>query len=142
MGHCLNVSLQEHQKKLCVYTKKQNRRITQSGITAPEYQYINIYQSEAKRLSCFSDIASSSFVNTGADQETYYHGDASTYEEYLDQLTRQKKPPMPAQPVYYADAGYMSDPSPYYEQPTDVVSCAVSNIFYSLNARKLMREQQ
>lgn len=60
--------------------------------------------------------------------ETYYHGDASSYEEYLDQMTRQKK--MPAVVSY--DNGYMSDPSPYFEQPTDVVS----TIFYSLNAKK------
>ena len=59
--------------------------------------------------------------------ETYYHGDASSYEEYLDQLTRQKK-----MPVVSYDSGYMSDPSPYFEQPNDVVS----TIFYSLNAKK------
>jgi hypothetical protein len=43
-------------------------------------------------------------------EEDYHHGDASSYEQYLDYILKTKKnlPPAPL----LLDQGYMSDPAP------------------------------
>ena len=47
--HCINVSLQEYQKKLAMYHKKYVKKQDKQGKTdlgaslAPDFQYMNVY---------------------------------------------------------------------------------------------------
>lgn len=129
--HCINVSLQEHQKKLFVFQKKTNKK-SQYGIQSPELQYMNNYQSTTSRLNCFKTITDQ-FCDP---EECYHHGDAGDYESYLDQQLKQKQLQVKQTAPSCYDAGYTSEPTIFYEQPTNVVT----NIFYSLNAKKMMQE--
>ena len=68
--HNVNISLQEHQKKLAMYKKRFTRKPesvlpgvkqvfdvkkieAETGILLPELQYMNFYQEQASRLKCF-----------------------------------------------------------------------------------------
>jgi hypothetical protein len=48
--HCINVSLQEQQKKLAMYQKRIEKKvglkakIESSGCCSPDFQYMNIYK--------------------------------------------------------------------------------------------------
>jgi len=60
--HCINVSLQEQQKKLAMYQKKVDKKVglkakvESSGCCSPDFQYMNIYKNQQQRLSCFANI--------------------------------------------------------------------------------------
>jgi hypothetical protein len=90
LEHCINVSFQEHQKKQAMFKKMTARKnITQpeleqlSGVYEPEFQYMNIYQSQRKRLSAFDRITAQPYFSGEGHQ--YHHCDASQYESVLDQ---------------------------------------------------------
>jgi len=109
--HNVNISLQEHQKKLAMYKKRFSRKPdtglpgvkqvfdvkkieAETGVLQPELQYMNFYQGQASRMKCFSDIAddNSLFTAEGEEEEecagnSYYHCDASQYEFYLHDIT-------------------------------------------------------
>lgn len=54
--HNINVSLQEHQKKLFVFNKKAvktKEKKVADHLPSPGLQYMNIYSKQAPRLSCF-----------------------------------------------------------------------------------------
>ena len=53
-----------------------------SGVYEPEFQYMNIYQAQRKRLSAFDRITSQPFFSGEGHQ--YHHCDASQYESVLD----------------------------------------------------------
>lgn len=95
--HCLNVSVQEHVKKVALYEKKSDGS-TQVG--EPEYQYMNIYQKATKRLNVFSAIA---LESSDSEDEDQHFGDAASYEKFLHEKAQS------------FDCGYMSDPSPKFK---------------------------
>jgi hypothetical protein len=84
--HCINVSLQEQQKKLSMYQKKIEKkvglkaRIESSGCCSPDFQYMNIYKNSQQRLSCFRDIKLDDTQELDEEKTL----DASSYENYLD----------------------------------------------------------
>ena len=90
--HCINVSLQEQQKKLAMYLKRIEKKAglkakieSSCGLYTPDFQYMNIYQNQKPRLSCFRNIKLEDTYDE-FDQENilYNHCDASSYENYLD----------------------------------------------------------
>ena len=88
--HCINVSLQEQQKKTAMYQKKVEKKvglkakIESSGGCSPDFQYVNIYKNQHQRLSCFRSIKLEE--TSELDAEKVY--DASSYETYLDQICK------------------------------------------------------
>jgi len=88
--HNINVSLQEHQKKITVYNKKllkksdkkngMDSQYSQMHLPLPDLHYMNIY-TNASRLSCFKSISLNSSLD--CDDDEYLQHDASTYENYL-----------------------------------------------------------
>jgi hypothetical protein len=87
--HCINVSLQEQQKKLAMYQKKIDKKVglkskfESAGIHSPDFQYFNIYKGQHSRLGCFRAIK----LEDG-DQESERVLDASAYESYIDQCSK------------------------------------------------------
>ena len=108
--HNINVSLQEHQKKISIYKKKFARKQEpavfgvkqaqdttkkleeETGVLQPEIQYMNNYSESASRMKCFTDITGGDFLldeelDGDMNEESYNHCDANQYEYFLDQLT-------------------------------------------------------
>lgn len=91
--HCLNMSVQEYQKKMKMFQKKLMYRKRFIGqVQQPEIQYMNIYHTSERRLGCFKDICheeaeETSIFNLDEDQDEdkqnnagYFYGDATSYE--------------------------------------------------------------
>ena len=95
----MNVSLQEYQKKQSMYHKKFVKKNEKQGKVdlgvnlAPEFQYMNVYSTSQKRLKCFDQITHADKndfdINCGNDSsQAYHYGDASSYENYLDIMSK------------------------------------------------------
>ena len=88
--HCINVSLQEQQKKLAMYQKKVDKKVglkakvESSGCCSPDFQYMNIYKNQKQRLSCFKNIQLEQ--TSELDEEKVF--DASAYETQLELLCK------------------------------------------------------
>jgi hypothetical protein len=86
------VSLQEQQKKLAMYQKKVDKKVglkakvENSGSCSPDFQYMNIYKNQQKRLSCFKDIQLEETSEQELDEEKVL--DASSYEAHLETLCK------------------------------------------------------
>ena len=105
--HCINVSLQEQQKKLAMYHKKVERRCVKSMIEdverlQPDFQYINIYQGKS-RLNCFSKIKLEESYNYDPEDILFNHCDAATYEGYLDSFCKNFQSQQRAEMAYKAE---------------------------------------
>lgn len=98
--HCLNMSVQEYQKKMKMFQKKLMYRKRFLGqVQQPEIQYMNIYHTSERRLGCFKDICSeeeTSIFNLDEEQDEdkqnnagYFYGDATSYEQHLDKVLKQ-----------------------------------------------------
>jgi hypothetical protein len=53
--HCINVSVQEYQKKMKMFQKKVVKKSHKDVVQLPEINYMNIYTQSVKRLSCFEN---------------------------------------------------------------------------------------
>jgi hypothetical protein len=83
--HCINVSLQEHQKKLSVYNRKVfKHKEKKSILPSPGLQYMNIHSKTSPRLCCFTEICD----NSKDHVKGFIHGNASSYEAYLESLIK------------------------------------------------------
>lgn len=99
--HCLNMSVQEYQKKMKMFQKKLMYRKRFIGqVQQPEIQYMNIYHTSERRLGCFKDICSeegeTSIFNHDEEQDEdkqnnagYFYGDATSYEQHLDKVLKE-----------------------------------------------------
>ena len=110
--HNVNISLQEHQKKLAMYKKRfgskqesvlpgaksaidVNMIEAETGVLQPELQYMNNYEGQASRMKCFADITEDDSLFTSSDEEEeltgsgYYHCDAAQYEFNLHETTNE-----------------------------------------------------
>ena len=54
----MNVSVQEYQKKMKMFQKKVTKKSHKDVVQQPEINYMNIYTSNVKRLSCFENVTS------------------------------------------------------------------------------------
>lgn len=55
---------------------------------SPGLQYMNIYTKTAPRLGCFNHITQSGFKQE--DLRVYLHGNAQSYESFLDSILKKK----------------------------------------------------
>jgi hypothetical protein len=89
--HNINVSLQEHHKKLFVYNKKtyktKEKKLVDQ-LPSPGLQYMNIYSKTVRRMNCFSSVTQNTSVEE--DPKLYLHGNASSYEGYLDSIIKKQ----------------------------------------------------
>lgn len=104
--HNINISLQEHQKKISIYKKKFARKQEpavygvkqiqdmkkleqESGVMQPDIQYMNNYSESTSRMKCFSNITGGDFLfdEPETTTENYHHCDANQYEFFLDHIT-------------------------------------------------------
>ena len=82
--------------------KLQYRKRFLGQVQQPEIQYMNIYHTSERRLSCFKDICheeetsifNQSHVDEEKDEEKlnntgYFYGDATSYEQHLDKVLKQ-----------------------------------------------------
>uniref|UniRef100_A0A7S3CKJ3 C3H1-type domain-containing protein n=1 Tax=Strombidium rassoulzadegani TaxID=1082188 RepID=A0A7S3CKJ3_9SPIT len=111
--HCLNVTIQEHQKKKKMYEKKVQKKKYEELIPEPGIQYMNLYSNRVKRLSCFQRITNLESADDeeeeyGSENEelafnSYSHGDAKAYEAKLDRLIKQLSQESHHNQGYYPD---------------------------------------
>ena len=71
-----------------MFQKKQKVRLLDDSVY-PDYQYINIYKTTAKRLSTFSNIQLLDQYQEG--EGDYHYGDAASYEQFLEYAIKTKK---------------------------------------------------
>ena len=86
--HCVKVSIQEFQKKMKMFQKKVTKPKQKTVVCTPDLQYMNIYASTVKRLNCFEKITDCFHQEQEEDNETFFHGDATAYEQHLDEELR------------------------------------------------------
>jgi hypothetical protein len=148
--HNINVSLQEHQKKLFVYNKKtvkNKEKKVVDQLPSPGLQYMNIYSKQAPRLSCFSSVAKVEAIEED-DPKVYLHGNASAYESYLESIMK-KQPFEYLQNLHCFDTFVEKQPISYSYMPEHQVDqyhsyfesqgCdPISNIFYSIKRSELL----
>jgi len=94
LAHSLNVSVQEYQKKMKMFQKKVTKKSHKDVVQQPEINYMNIYTSNVKRLSCFEKVTSKTDEEVDYMDETYqeggyFYGDATAYELQLDKVLKQ-----------------------------------------------------
>lgn len=144
LEHSINVSVQEHLKKIAVYqkhmAKTQLRKVNlleaeNSGVATPDLQYMNIYKSLSRRMACFKRITEESEQIT--DASTYENGIELVCKKLQQQAEVIRKAARPSSLFFEEErvsCGYMSDVSPSkLMAPLD----PVSNIFFNLEARRL-----
>jgi len=119
------------------------------SIIAPELQYINIFDSQSRRLGCFRQITEKSrecheLTHTPFDREQFACGaDAASYEKYLDKITKKgsllymRKAPWEHQ--VQPSAPPMPPPMAV---PETGGSRVVADIFYHIQTRKLVEQKQ
>lgn len=77
--HCINLTLQEHQKKLSLFNKKLKCRNNDSNcLPSPKFEYMNIYSPKLGRLNCFANI------RLDDESDCMVQGDATSYEQLLN----------------------------------------------------------
>jgi hypothetical protein len=149
--HCINVSLQEQQKKLAMFQKRIDKKVglkakfESAGVNSPDFQYFNIYKGQHSRLGCFRAIKLED-----SDQESDKVLDASAYETYLDQcckkLSSQAPPVVKIEPEYYPQT-YFSigacEPLVYCRPRagSDVIKSIVYNKMMEISLKRQQNEE-
>ena len=76
-----------------MFQKKVTKKSHKDVVQQPEINYMNIYTSNVKRLSCFENVTSKAeevdYMDETYQEGGYFYGDATAYEQQLDKVLKQ-----------------------------------------------------